>query len=297
MMPDELDKHVQDWAAALRDAGKSPNTVRSYVTSVRVLTAWQRAHGSSGLDREGVRGFIGSILDGAGSRDTARTRAKALLRFSRWLADEGIAVRDELAGMSVPEPGQVLVPRLSDDEVGALVSACAADASFAGCWDEAFVRISVGVPVRIEEMLFMDLPGDLDIMRQRASLLTTKGNGQRRIPFSGATRDALDQYMSVRGRLAGADDGPLWLSQRGRRLSYSGLYASLCGRAGTAGIRGYYPYRMRHTAAVRWLLAGGSEGNLMAIGGWKRREMIDRYVAEARMEMALAEGDRILSRA
>jgi integrase/recombinase XerD len=39
---------------------------------------------------------------------------------------------------------------------------------------------------------------------------------------------------------------------------------------------------LRHTAAHRWLAAGGTEGGLMAVAGWSRRDMLDRY----------ADGDR-----
>ncbi len=34
---------------------------------------------------------------------------------------------------------------------------------------------------------------------------------------------------------------------------------------------------MRHTAAHRWLGAGGSETGLMAVAGWARPDMLLRY--------------------
>ena len=34
---------------------------------------------------------------------------------------------------------------------------------------------------------------------------------------------------------------------------------------------------MRHTAAHRWLSAGGSESGLMAVAGWTRPDMLMRY--------------------
>lgn len=40
---------------------------------------------------------------------------------------------------------------------------------------------------------------------------------------------------------------------------------------------GFHPHVLRHTAASRWLAAGGTEGGLMAVAGWSRRDMIDRY--------------------
>ena len=46
---------------------------------------------------------------------------------------------------------------------------------------------------------------------------------------------------------------------------------------------------MRHTAATRWLPAGGSEGGLMAVAGWSTRDMIDRYTAATASERAATE--------
>jgi hypothetical protein len=46
---------------------------------------------------------------------------------------------------------------------------------------------------------------------------------------------------------------------------------------------------LRHTACHRWLAAGGSEGGLMAVAGWARRDMLDRYAAATASERAAAE--------
>jgi len=46
---------------------------------------------------------------------------------------------------------------------------------------------------------------------------------------------------------------------------------------------------LRHTAASRWPAAGGSEGGLMAVAGWTRRDMIDRYTAATARERAADE--------
>jgi integrase len=48
-------------------------------------------------------------------------------------------------------------------------------------------------------------------------------------------------------------------------------------RATLADVPGFHPHRLRHTAAHRWLAAGGSEGGLMAMAGWTRPDMLMRY--------------------
>ena len=56
-----------------------------------------------------------------------------------------------------------------------------------------------------------------------------------------------------------------------------------------AGLNGFHPHLLRHTAASRWLAAGGSEGGLMAVAGWSTRDMIDRYTRATAAERAAAE--------
>jgi len=76
-------------------------------------------------------------------------------------------------------------------------------------------------------------------------------------------------------RLAGSP--ALWLGDRGKAFSYDGLHKSLKMRATMAGIANFHPHLLRHTAAHRWLAAGGSEGGLMAVAGWTRPDMLMRY--------------------
>lgn len=51
---------------------------------------------------------------------------------------------------------------------------------------------------------------------------------------------------------------------------------------------------LRHTAAHRWLAAGGSEGGLMAVAGWTRPDMLLRYT-KARASERAAEEARALN--
>ncbi|MDQ6725052.1 MAG: tyrosine-type recombinase/integrase, partial [Actinomycetota bacterium] len=39
------------------------------------------------------------------------------------------------------------------------------------------------------------------------------------------------------------------------------------------------PHQLRHTFAHAWLEAGGDEGDLMRLAGWRSREMLARYGA------------------
>jgi integrase len=64
-------------------------------------------------------------------------------------------------------------------------------------------------------------------------------------------------------------------------------------RAAAAGIDGFHPHRLRHTAAHRWLAAGGSESGLMSVAGWTRPDMLMRYTKAQAASRAAEEARRL----
>jgi integrase len=130
---------------------------------------------------------------------------------------------------------------------------------------------------------------DVDLTRGLATVRRGKGGKGRVSPFGPQTGVAIDRYLRMRrGHLL--DESPeLWLGDRGKRFNYDGLHKSLKYRAERAGLTGFHPHLLRHTAATRWLRAGGSEGGLMAVAGWSTRDMIDRYTGASASERAADE--------
>jgi len=290
-LPDLLDS----WLIALRDEGKSKHTIAAYGDSVKALIRWQEETGRSGLTRDAVTGFLASILDGPGNGGqdaTANLRARCIRLFSRWAFEEGRTDGDELAGLKAPKIGKRIVPKLSDDELKRLIAVCAADKTFRGRRDEALVRLASETTARCDELLQMDYPADVDLKRGIAIIRKGKGGAGRVVPFGSHTARALDRYLHLR-RKAGYGDGPLWISAHKNRLSYTGLYQTLGARAEAAGIPDFHPHRLRHTAASRWLRAGGSEQGLMAVAGWRSRSMLDRYTEDTAAERAIDEARKL----
>ena len=69
----------------------------------------------------------------------------------------------------------------------------------------------------------------------------------------------------------------------------------IVGRAGRlAGLTfPAHPHMLRHTAAHRWLAAGGGESDLMRLMGWRSRSMLERYGSSAATDRAIAAHHRL----
>jgi integrase len=176
---------------------------------------------------------------------------------------------------------------LTDDELKRLLKTCQGK-SLRDRRDDAILRLMSETGLRANELVALQLT-DLDLDRQLATVTRGKGGKGRIVPFSPQTATALDRYLRVRRQRAHASNTQLFIGAQAPGFGYWALAASLRRRAKDAGVEGFHVHKLRHTAATRWLRAGGSEGGLMAVAGWSSREMLDRYVKASASERAAAE--------
>jgi integrase/recombinase XerD len=284
---DDLEERLTLWELKLRHERKTPATLRTYLRGVRAFARWCAATGTPlAFDRPTVSAFTADTLAAGAQPATARVCHQSVRRFAAFCAAED-GVPDPLAGMTQPKLDVKVVPKLTDAELAALIRACEGR-GFRDRRDEAIVRLFSEGACRAGELLAMTA-GDVDLSRGTAIVRRGKGGTGRMFPFGPQAGLALGRYLRLRRAHPLAATPALWLGERGRGLNYWGLYSAMQRRAQAAGIAGFHVHRLRHTAASRWLAAGGSEGGLMAIAGWKSRAMLDRYVADSAMERAAEE--------
>jgi integrase/recombinase XerD len=283
---------LDSWLLALRAEHKSPTTISSYRRGVQQYLAYCGANNCSPvLDRHTVSAFTAHLLDTGAAPTTARLRQLALRRFSAWLLEEGETVRDELLRLRAPKLDQKVIEPLSDEQIKKMI-AVSTHADMYSRRDEAIIRLMVEAGVRAGEVVAMMVP-DLDLKAGTAIIRRGKGARGRVVPFSPQTVRAIDRYLRLRRGHKLASSPILWLGDHGLKFGYSALWKSLGLRASLAGVENFHPHRLRHTAAHRWLAAGGSEGGLMAIAGWSNAAMLQRYSRARASERAAEEARRL----
>lgn len=284
---------VESWMLALKVEHKADNTLKLYRTGVEQYIDWCAAQQLPPmLERNQVRTWIASLIDAGAEPATAAARQSAVKRFSRWLLAEDEQDTDPLAGLKPPTQAEKLVQPLTEDELRALLKACSGKA-FEDKRDTAVIRVLMDTGLRPGEVAALRVE-DVDLGAGLVTVHKSKTGRGRVVHIGPATCAAIDRWLRTR-RIHKLADGPLlWLGTRGREFHYAAMWLALKGRAADAGIaRRFHPHLFRHTAATRWLAAGGSEGGAQASMGWSSRKMLDRYVRATASQRAAEEARRL----
>jgi len=138
---------------------------------------------------------------------------------------------------------------LSASEVGKLLAVCADDPSAAGARDAAMITLWAVAGPRRAELVGLTV-ADYDTEVGAVRIRQGKGNKDRTVYIAGGAKQALDDWLSVRG----LDGGPLFVPvhQSGRmriaQMTPQAVYNILRKRAAQAGVENVSPHDLRRTA-------------------------------------------------
>jgi integrase/recombinase XerD len=271
-----LEAAVQAYLAYLRvERGLAGATLRAYASDLADFAAargtareWQRS-ADAAIRYLAARARRGRPRDPGLAPSSLRRRAAALRGFYRFAFADGLIERDVAADLDLPRQSRRLPEPLSVLETVALLEAAGGeDPDEPGhaqrLRNRTLLELLYASGLRVSEALGLDRD---DLSTEGAWVrVIGKGDRQRVVPVGDVAAAWLARWLSgpwpsllARGGDRPAGDKPVFVGDRGHRLSRQQAWSAVKGAARTAGLHDRVsPHTLRHSFATH-LLEGGAD--------------------------------------
>jgi integrase/recombinase XerD len=250
------------------ERGLSPRTLEAYEHDLKHLQAFAERRRTSAprLGQAQLAAFVQSLRgEGLAPRSVARV-VHGVRGFYRFLMREGRLDRDPMENLKAPRAFKALPRYLTPAQVEALLAAPDTSRPL-GVRDRAILEVLYATGLRVSELVGLRRTEvDLELGLVRAF---GKGRKERLVPVGRVAAQWVVKYEKVRQRLVeGRADAPLFVNNRGGRLSRMGLWGIVRRHAVAAGVeRVLTPHVLRHSFASHLLERGADLRSLQAMLG------------------------------
>jgi site-specific recombinase XerD len=278
------------WTMHLRSEGRAERTISTYLRALDRLDGFLAERGMPrelrSIRREHLEAFIVDLQARGNQPATVSILFRALRPFWRWLVDEDEIERSPMEKMRTPSVPINPPAVLKDADVARLLAGCSGT-DFIARRDLAMLSLMLDTGMRRGELAGLRV-SDLNLGQQMAFIeaTTSKSRRGRAVAYGSTTAKAVMRYLR-HPRAPHRQDEILWRARTGQPLTGNEIYHTLRRRAAQAGLK-VHPHQLRHTWASTMLGSGHSEGDVMVLGGWADRSMLNRYGASAAADRAMA---------
>jgi site-specific recombinase XerD len=276
----------QDFDAIVKlaiDGLASEKSKRRYSIALDRFLTWYTTSGHRTLTKSAVQAYKSHLLDDLElAPSTVNVNLSAIRRMATEAADNGLL--DDHTAAAVRRVSNVrneTVPagrEVAPGEIAGLMGACAKDPSAAGVRDAALVGVLYVTGARRSEVAALTV-ADYEQDTGALTIRHGKGNKQRAVYVTNGAKQALDDWLAVRG----ADPGPLFLAiNKGGRVLDHGISGQaiarvLRKRADQAGVGEMTPHDLRRTMVGDMLDAGADLVTVQKVCGHASPTTTARY--------------------
>ncbi len=244
----------------------SPHTVRNYQCDLHSLSALLEQSAPADITVAQIRQLTSQLhARNLLPRSIAR-HLSAWRSFFDWLGESVHMEYNPVTGIKAPRRGKSLPKALSVDEAFRLLDHAAGN-NASQTADHAMFELLYSSGLRVSELASLDIhyhhQADycslswIDLSEQMVHI-TGKGNKTREVPIGSAALTAINTWLTHRPTLLKTDPYPLFLSNRGTRISVRLIQLRLKAYAAQLGIESrVHPHVLRHSFASHLLQSSG----------------------------------------
>jgi integrase/recombinase XerC len=254
----------------------SQRTIDAYIRDLRQFQNFLGAEPGLDIcqvDLLFVRRYLAQLYNRCGRTSIGR-KLSSLRVFFRYLVREGLLKSSPLDGLSTPRREQYLPKVLSAEQVGDLLERPVAGQYLLLLRDLAIFELIYSCGLRVSELTGLDA-GSIDFAEASVRVFG-KGGKERLLPIGQPALKALENYLQERNRPA--DDEPLFLNNRGGRLTSRSIQRNLKKRLLQLGLpTDVTPHALRHSFATHLLDAGADLRAIQELLGHASLSTTQRY--------------------
>lgn len=256
------------------EKGLSPNTIEAYGRDISLFGSFLNGKHWKEVVPEDILAFLG-LLKGKGYASSSICRTLVAVKvFFRFLKKEGEVTLDLGRYFDTPKLWQLIPEVLSIEEVDALLAQPNKTDDPLGVRDRAILELLYATGMRVSELCGLRLNDLSDTFVK----VRGKGKKERIIPVGKKATQAVDDYLlRFRGEVK-EENGPLFISSRGKPIDRVTVWNRVKVYARSAGIaKSISPHTLRHSFATHLLENGADLRLIQDMLGHEDIGTTDRY--------------------
>jgi integrase/recombinase XerC len=239
------------------------------------------------IDNLTIREFLGVLHERKNKKSSIARKLATLRSFMKFLTIQGALPANPAKIVASPKQDSNLPDYMTVDAAANLMEAPNAGTD-AGKRDGAILELLYGAGLRVSELMGLNL-GDISLS-ERLVRVVGKGRKERIVPYGTRAAEALESYLSVRGKRLKVGKSPK--AERDRTLSGEAVFLNFRGvRLTTRSVGNIvdhyveqlahrlkvHPHTLRHTFATHMLSAGADLRSIQELLGHESLSTTQKY--------------------
>lgn len=255
----------------LRARNRTTATILAYKKDTQQLIDFCLAQKRNTFDKiiiDDLQGFLKKLAQAGLTSKTVSRKLNAVKTFYRFLKKEGVVNENISSLLPYPKVEDKQIRILSKLEYRALRDVCRQDLR-----SSAIIELLLQTGIRISELTNLKIE---DIKEKTLYIKAYESHPAREIPLNKAAKNALDNYLKVRG--SNHQENHVFITKTGRPLLVRNVRSIINRYFKGAGISNACVNDLRHTFICHQLTAGVPVSFVSKLVGHKRLTSTKRYL-------------------